>query len=153
MFVTTIGNVESTLTPRHSVTWRCVKLVVFYAPRNLMPPQITKPPFAVDKCVLLVLRPKRFLPEGRPILINTNRELRVPGGPPSPDTPSWTQYLPQDDRPFLIGPSGQEFKEFDFVSKRCQGQKLSVFSLLVNANSKLQAIKKRNDRPFGIDLP
>jgi len=135
-----------------SVTWRCVKLVAFYAPRNLISPEITKEPFVVDKCVLLVLRPELFLPEGRPILINTNRELRVPGGPPSPDTSSWAQYLPQDDRPFLIGPSSQEFKEFDFVSKRRQDQKLSVFSLLVNANSKLQAAGKRNDRPAGIDL-
>ena len=79
MFVTAIGNVGPTLTPMHSVTWRCVKLVVFYAPRNLMSPEITnfEEPFVVDKCVLLVLRPELFLPEGRPILINTNRKLRV----------------------------------------------------------------------------
>jgi len=153
VLVTAIGNVGPTLTPTQSVTWRCVKLVAFFTPRNLMSPQITKVPFVVDKCVLLVLRPELFLPEGRPILINTNRKLRVPGGAvlSATDSPSWTQYLsPQG--PYLIDTFDQEFKEFDFVSMRRQDQKLSVFSLLVNANSKLQAAKKRNNRPVGIDL-
>jgi len=119
---------------------------------NLKPhsSQITEAPFVVKKCVLLVLRPELFLPEGRPLLINTRRVLRKPGGPSISDTPSWTQYTPRSNSPYLVDPSGQEFEEFDFVSERSQeGQRLSIFSLLVNANAKLQAAKRRKDYPTG----
>ena len=111
--------------------------------------QITKDPFVVKKCVLLLLRPDIFLPEDRPLLINTHRVLRAPGGPPlsASGNPLWTQYLPEEDHPYLVDPSGQDFEEFDFVSKRSQEQSLSVFSLLVDAHSKLQAAKKRGDFP------
>ena len=115
--------------------------------------QITEAPFVVEKCVLLILRPDLFLPEGRPLLINNHRVLREPGGPPlsDSDAPSWTQYTPQSDSPYLVDASGQEFKEFDFVSERSQeGQRLSIFSLLVNANAKLQAAKRRKGYPPGI---
>jgi len=112
--------------------------------------QITEAPLVVKKCVLLVLRPELFLPEGRPLLINTHRVLRKPGGSflSGADVPSWTPYTAQPDQSYLIDASGQEFKELDFVSERSQeGQRLSIFSLLVNANAKLQAAEKRDDYP------
>ena len=61
--------------------------------------------------------------------------------------PSWTQYFHQSNSPYLVDASGQEFKEFDFVSGGSQEGQLSIFSLLDNANSKLQAAKKRGDFP------
>ena len=63
----------------------------------------------------------------------------------------WTQYYPQDGRPYLVDSSGQEFTEFDYVSKRVQDESLSIFSLLVNANSKLQGAKRRADYPPGVE--
>jgi len=112
---------------------------------------MTEAPFVVEKCVLLALRPKLFLPERRPLLINTRRVLREPGGPPlsDSDAASWTQYFPHPNNLHLIDASDQEFEEFDFVSNRSQEQSLSIFSLLVNANSKLQAADNRNDYPPG----
>ena len=65
------------------------------------------------------------------------------------DRPSWSQYLPQRDSPYLTDQFSQDFTEFDFVSERREGQGLSVFSLLVNANSKLQTAKERGDYPPG----
>jgi len=112
---------------------------------------MTKAPFVVEKCVLLLLRPELLLPEGRPLLINTRRALREPGGPPlsDSDAASWTRYFPHPKKPYLVDASRQEFEEFDFVSKRSREQSLSIFSLLVNANSKLQAADKRKDYPPG----
>ena len=149
-----IGQSEPSQIQVLRATWWCVKLTstAFCTAENSFSFQITEAPFVVEKCVLLVLRPKLFLPEGRPILINTRRVLRKPGGPPlsNSDAPSWTQYTPQPNRPYLIDESGQEFTEFDFISERSQeGQRLSIFSLLVNANSKLQAAKRRDDFPSG----
>ena len=114
--------------------------------------QLTSAPFVVKKIVLLILRPELFLPEDRPLLINTHRVLRKPGGPllSASNKPSWTQYHPQHNHPYLVDPSGQEFTEYDFVSERSQEQSLSVFSLLVNANSKLQAAKQRNNYPVDV---
>ncbi|KAF9647201.1 hypothetical protein BDM02DRAFT_2747636 [Thelephora ganbajun] len=120
------------------------------ASRNL---NITEDPFVVKKCVLVVLRPDLFLPETRPLWINTRRVLRVPAGPslPESDGSSWTEYYPQHGRPYLIDSSNQEFTEFDYHSNRRPGQDLSVFSLLVNANSKLQAAKRRAKDPIDIE--
>ena len=114
--------------------------------------QITEDPFVVKKCVLLVLRPNLFLPENRPLFINTRRALRVPGGPSITESggPSWAQYHAKPDSPYLVNLSGQEFTEFDYKSQRPQGQGLSVFSLLVNANSKLQATRQRSDNPLAL---
>ena len=112
-----------------------------------------KDPFIVKKCVLLVLRPNLFLPEDRPLPINTHRVFRTPGGAPltGSDEASWVLYYPQYDSPYLADSSDQEFTEFDYESKRRQGQGLSVFSLLVNANSKLQATKQRPGTSADID--
>ena len=110
---------------------------------------MTKDPFVVRKCVLLVLRPKLFLPQNQPLHINTRRVLRVPGGdyPGEPDGPVWTRYNLQDDEPYLVESSNptQKFVEFYYKSMRSQDQGLSIFSLLANANSKLQAAKRRSD--------
>ena len=108
-----------------------------------MPSQLTRDPFVVQKCVLLVLRPSIFLPEGRPILINTNRTLRTPRSPfpVQSGRTSWTSYCSNNSSPFLIDQSLVPYQQFKFKSLRHPIDHLSVFSLLVNANSKLQNIK------------
>ena len=94
-----------------------------------------------------MLRPSLFLPENRPLLINTRRVLRKPGGPPLTETegPLWTQYYLQDGSPYLIDASGQELTEFDHITNRDPDQGLSIFSMLVNAHSKLQGVKRRTE--------
>ena len=100
-----------------------------------------------------MLRPNLFLPENRPLFINTRRALRVPGGPSLTESggASWAQYHAKPDSPYLVDLSGQRFTEFDYKSQRPEGQGLSVFSLLVNANSKLQATRQRSDNPSGLN--
>lgn len=128
-------------------------IFVLYAHGTLSPSQIKEDPFVVKKCVLLVLRPDLFLPEERPLPINTHRVLRVPGGPPLADYDgaSWTLYYSQRDGPYLVDSSNQEFNEFEYQSKRHPDERLSVFSLLVNTNSKLQAAKRRSDYPLAAE--
>ena len=105
-------------------------------------------PFVVRKCVLFDLRPELFLPENRPILINTRRVLRVPGGDhlAEGDRPSWIQACAL----YLSDSSDQQFTEFDFVSRRPEGQGLSVFSLLVNAELKLRNAFALSQYPNGL---
>ena len=100
-------------------------------------------PFLVKECVLLVLRPELFLPENRPLMINTRRIFRNPGFPLTESSGTWTQCYLQPDSPCLIDSSGQPYAEFDYESKRPREQRPSIFSLLVNANSKLQPAKQR----------
>lgn len=109
--------------------------------------QIKQHPFVVRKCVLLVLRPDLFLPGNRPLPINIRRVLRNPDGRRVAETgrPSWVQFHLQHNRPYLADPNGREFTEFDYISKRGPDQGLSIFSLLVNANSKLQGVKQRTN--------
>ena len=116
--------------------------------------------FEVKKCVLLVLRPNLFLPENRPLLINTRRVLRKSDGPLTEiEHPSWIPYQLQDGSPYLIslsnqeltnvgyvtnpGSSNQELTDLGYVTNRGLDQSLSIFSLLVNAHSKLQGVKRR----------
>jgi hypothetical protein len=109
---------------------------------------VTKDPFVVRKCDLLVFRPDLFLPENRPLPINTNRTLRVPGGSSlaQSERSSWVSYYPGNKMvPFLKDSSGNDLSEFDFKSLRRPEDSLSVFSLLVNANSKLQNAKQGSD--------
>ena len=107
-------------------------------------------PFVIRKYVLLVLRPELFLPEDRPLLINTDRTLRVPGSNHIPVTQesSWIPYCLAPDEPFLKDPNGQSLSEFDIVSLRKQSDLPSVFSLLVNANSKLEAVEHKATHPI-----
>jgi len=106
-------------------------------------------PFVLKKCVLLVLRPELFLSESRPLLINTRRVFRNPGETITPmHYSAWTLYRPQNYSPYLLDSSSQSYREFDYQSNRPPGQGPSVFSLLVNANSKLQAAKRRNTKRF-----
>ena len=110
-------------------------------------------PFVVRKYVLLVLRPNLFLPENRPVFINTHRVLRDPGGAPltESDAPVWTEYRLKPNCCHFVDSSDRELTEFDYISKRGQGDDLSVFSLLVNANSKLQAASKRSGYPYHLN--
>jgi len=106
-------------------------------------PQITKDPFVVQKCVVLVLHPDLFLPDGRPIPINADRTLRAPGEPlaTQSERSSWVSYYSQHHTPLLTDASECSFPEFEFKSLRRPEDSLSIFSLLVNANSKLQGVK------------
>jgi len=107
-------------------------------PDNLS--QMTKHPFIVEECVLLVLRPDIFLPENRPIFINTDRALRGPWEDATRSKESsWVLPRSTNDVPYLVDASGRSFTRFDFKSLRNPGDRPSVFSLLVNANSKLQS--------------
>jgi len=111
--------------------------------------QITQDPFIVQKCVLLVLRPDLFLPDDRPLLINTNCALRTPGGPPLARSgrSSWVSYY-SNNTPFLVDSNDHSYWHFEFKSLRQPTDSLSVFSLLVNANSKLQNIKHQINDPI-----
>jgi hypothetical protein len=64
----------------------------------------------------------------------------------------WAQCHAPPDSPYLVDLSGQRFTEFDYKSRRPEGQGLSVFSLLVNANSKLQATRQRSDTHPGVSI-
>jgi len=116
-------------------------------PKALHFSQIEKDPFVVLKYALLVLRPELFLPNGRPLVVNTNRVLRAPGGPSltQSERSSWVLYYSDPQLPFLIDSSGHSLFEFDLKSLRSPKDSPSVFSLLVNANSKLQSIRQRTD--------
>lgn len=119
-------------------------------PETLNFSQMTKDPFVVRECTLLVLRPEMFLPDNRPLPINTERALRDPGGPPlalSKDS-SWIPYHSTSTLPYLMDPHNKPFEEFDFKSRRPPQDSLSVFSLLVNANSKLQAVRGESCAPI-----
>ena len=101
-------------------------------------------PFVVRKCTLLVLRPDLFLPDNRPLPINTAGALRDPGGtrPSKSERSSWTSYYSQSNLAFLVDSSNGWFETFDFKSMREQKHFLSIFALLVNANSKLQSVAR-----------
>lgn len=103
-------------------------------------------PFVFREYDLLVLRPGLFLPENRPLPINTNRALRHPGKP-CPVQSNRTSWVPfySGDTPFLTDSSGNELSDFAFKSLRCLEDSPSVFSLLVNANSKLQSARQKSD--------
>jgi len=107
--------------------------------------QVTAYPFVIREYILLVLHPNLFLPDNRPISINTSRELRVPGQAPPPVSAqsSWVSYYSEPDSPYLVDSSEQRCGPFGYVSRREPKDALSVFSLLVNANSKLQGVANR----------
>jgi len=104
---------------------------------------MTKVPFVVQKCTILLLHPNLFLPNNCPLFINTNHGLQVSGGPPIPQSKqsSWVSCNSQPYTNFLKNPSGPPFTEFNFKSLHCPEDSLSVFSLLVNSHSKLQSLK------------
>jgi len=107
---------------------------------------MTKDPFVFREYDLLVLRPDLFLPDNCPLFINTNRALRHPGEscPAQSDRTSWVPFY-SNNKPFLTDSSGKEFSGFAFKSLRCPEDSPSVFSLLVNANQKLQSARQKSD--------
>ena len=113
---------------------------------------MTKDPFVVRECVLLVLRLDPSPHHNQSFSINTRRVLKDPDGSSlaGSGSPLWTSYSPQTRHPYLVDSSGQEFTEFDYVSMRDQDQELSIFSLLVHAHSKLQDAKRRADYLPGV---
>ncbi|KAJ7093189.1 hypothetical protein C8R44DRAFT_815808 [Mycena epipterygia] len=116
------------------------------APRNL---DTTQAPFRVEKCVVLVLRPELFLPDNRPILINTAPSLRVPGQarPVESARSDWIPHYLLPNQPYLVDGNSNMFKEFVYRTQRLPEAALSVFALLINANSKLQNVKNRPHPP------
>ena len=115
---------------------------------------MTKDPFVVRKCVLLVLGPDPSPRHNQSLLINTRRVLKDPDGSSLTGLgdPEPTLYHIDNSYHYLIDPSGEGFTSFDYVSRRNEGQELSIFSLLVNANSKLQDAKQRADYPPDVDI-
>ena len=109
--------------------------------------QLKQPPFVLQECVLLVLRPVFFLPENYPLLIKTDLVLRTPGGPKPARSgrSSWVHYYLKPNSPFLVDSSGSSWSKFNFKSLRREEDYPSVFSLLVNANLQLQSVKRRTN--------
>ncbi|KAJ7688364.1 hypothetical protein B0H17DRAFT_1202924 [Mycena rosella] len=103
------------------------------APRDL---DTTIEPFLVTTTIVLVLRPQLFLPDNKPILINTERTLRARGAalPPASVDEAWVLYRVEAGTPFLVNNSGDRFDNRQFESERTPDDALSVFSLLVNAH-------------------
>ncbi|KAJ7116373.1 hypothetical protein C8R44DRAFT_879748 [Mycena epipterygia] len=114
------------------------------APRNL---DTTVYPFVVNTCLILVLRPHLFLPDNKPILINMERTLRARGAipPQASALASWVLHRLQPGSPFLVDDSGRPLHNLEFKSERTADDSLSIFSLLVNAHYKLQALPRGND--------
>ena len=110
---------------------------------------MTQDPFVVQECVLLVLYPNTFLPDERPLPINMNRILQAPGKSPlaQPERSLWISYSSNHSSPFLVDSSGDPYQQFKFKSLRPLTDSLSIFSLLVNANSKLQNAKCQGNCP------
>ena len=105
-------------------------------------------PFVVRQCVLLVLRPDIFLPYNRPVSINMDRALRAPRAVVTQTNDSrWVPYRSSSDTAHLVDASGRPLPEFEFATLRNLKDLPSVFSLLVNANSKLQSIKSPSCLP------
>ena len=103
---------------------------------------MTNYPLIVKECALIVLRPDLFLPNNRPILINTDRALRAPReGITLSDESSWVPHCPINDSPYLVDASKRRFTQFDFKSLRDPEDCPSIFSLLVNTNSKLRSVE------------
>lgn len=99
--------------------------------------------FIVQKCVLLVLRPDIFLPHNRPVSIKADRALRTsPGIVTQSEKSSWVSYHSSPGTIHLMDASGCPLPEFEFKSLRNPKDLPSIFSLLVNANSKLQNVNQ-----------
>ena len=88
--------------------------------------QITEDSFVVQKCDLL-----------HSVSINTDRALRASSGSGLPGRGDLHGFLTLHT---LVVSSSRSFFEFDFESQRCLEDSLSVFSLSVDANSKLQSV-------------
>ena len=108
-----------------------------------------KYPYTFKKLCLLVLRPSLFLPDNRPLVINTVSALRSPGEcePNQSQRNSWIPLYSGPNLAFLRDSSGISHYEFDFKSLRQAQESPSVLALLVNANSKLQNVKELNLQP------
>lgn len=122
---------------------------------NLRPnfSQLMEPPFVLQECLLLVFRPKLFLPNNRPLLIDINHAFQVPGGqlPPPSKTPQWTAYSLEPYTPFFVNSSGTPWFNFEFKSLRPKEDYPSIFSFLIHANSKLQSIEERSGNYWILD--
>jgi len=83
-----------------------------------------------------------FLPDSGPLMINTVRALRDPGGF-TPNQSQRSEWIPLYSQPQLAFPMtslGSSVYDFDFRSLRQSEESPLVFSVLVNANSKLQNV-------------
>ncbi|KAJ7888841.1 hypothetical protein B0H13DRAFT_2533119 [Mycena leptocephala] len=123
----------------HNTAWARRSYLDPGAPRNL---DTTIDPFVVKTCVVLVLRPHLFLPDNKPILINTKRALRACGGPlpPASAPTSWVPHYIQEGNPFLVDNSGNKLLTLPFTTNRTADNTLSIFCLLINAYYKITSL-------------
>ena len=96
--------------------------------------QITEGPFVVRKCDPL-----------HPLSISTDCALRAPGRSGLPGRGDLRGLLTLHT---LVASSNRSFFEFDFELQRRPEDSLSVCSLLVDANSKLQRVKQEYNNPL-----
>lgn len=98
--------------------------------------QITEDPFVVRKCDPL-----------HPLSISTDRALRAPGRSGLPGRGDLRGFLTLHT---LVASSNRSFFEFEFgfELQRRPEDSLSVCSLLVDANSKLQRVKQEYNNPL-----
>lgn len=136
------------------------RLRYFLSPRRcLLQPFL--PPFCllkrcslvVRKCSAhLVLRPTLFLPDNRPLSIDTDRapRARPPGGSrlAHPGRSSQSFHHSQHHMPYPMGSSDRPSFGPDFGSRRRPKDSLSVLPSLPNAKSKLQNVKQRSSNLF-----
>jgi hypothetical protein len=103
--------------------------------------------------VVLVLRPHLFLPDNKPILINTERALRACGGPlpPASAPTSWVPHYIQEGNPFLVDNSGNKLLTLPFTTNRTADNTLSIFCLLINAYYKLTSLPSFPQSPPEVD--
>lgn len=103
--------------------------------------------------MVLVLRPHLFLPDNKPILINTERALRACGGPlpPASAPTSWVPHYIQEGNPFLVDNSGNKLLTLPFTTNRTADNTLSIFCLLINAYYKLTSLPSFPQSPPEVD--
>ncbi|KAJ7675817.1 hypothetical protein DFH06DRAFT_1292062 [Mycena polygramma] len=112
------------------------------APRNL-DTVTSADPFIVTTLVPLILRPAFFLPDNQTLTINTAPMLRSPTGdmPPQTACSSFRTFEPSSSNPYLVDvDSHMSLESFTFTTNRSANDNLSVFSLLINAASKLNSL-------------
>ncbi|KAJ7151183.1 hypothetical protein C8R46DRAFT_1123494 [Mycena filopes] len=105
--------------------------------------RMLEPEFQFIDYTILVLRPEVLLPHNQPIFINPGGSIRKPGEP-VPPLSAQSEWLAHEtdrtnDTPHLVNCNTKKYlPDIRIKSTRREGDSISVFCLIVNANSKLQ---------------
>lgn len=95
------------------------------------------------KWKLLILYPMDFLPERQPLAVlnPVHGMLHKPGDPAPAVSPrdNWLALYPSQHSPFLVDANLNPFEDFTVPLSRSHDERLSLFAVLVNADSKLKA--------------